>query len=367
MEIMMRHLHAQDPRPGPSSPQSSLVKTILPLAVAGLGVSLIVGVAQSAWAAEAPVGLGTASSFAVLAGSTVTNTGETVVSGDLGVSPGTAITGFPPGLVGGGVIHSADAVALQAQSDVTTAYNDAAGRTPATPVASELGGRTLVGGIYSTNEGMALTGTVTLNGQGDPNTVFVFQAGSTLITASDSTVALINGAQACNVYWQVSSSATLGTDSEFVGTAMALTTITAQTDATIEGRLLARNGAVNLDDNTINRPTCTSSTPTSTPSTSGSATSTGSTSGTPTGTASASSSVTPTGTGIPTQTASGPGGTPSSTMGVVVPAGRPDTGRGAMGALPAGGIWLALGLIALIGSVVADREWLSQPPRGRHL
>jgi LPXTG-motif cell wall-anchored protein len=221
-----------------------------------MGVGLLYrGDDGRAEAAEAPVGLGTADSFAVLAGTTVTNTGPSVITGDVGVSPGSAIVGFPPGIVVGGVFHAADAVALQAQNDTTTAYNDAAGRTMTAAAPADLAGQTLVGGVY-TGPTLGLTGTVTLDAQGDPNTVWIFQSASTLITSSSSVVSLINGAQACNVYWQVGSSATLGTNSTFVGTILALTSITANTDATIQGRLLARNGAVTLDDNTIIRPNC---------------------------------------------------------------------------------------------------------------
>jgi hypothetical protein len=198
------------------------------------------------------VGLGTAENFAVLGGTTVTNTGLTVVSGDLGVSPGSSVTGFPPGVVNDGVIHTTDAVASTAQQDVTTAYNDAAGR-PATPLDDvDLAGQTLGPGVYS-GGALSLTGTLTL--QGDASSVFIFQAASTLITSSASHVMLIGGASECNVFWQVGSSATLGSGSVFVGTILALTSIGAETAATVQGRLLARNGAVTLDTNTITRPT----------------------------------------------------------------------------------------------------------------
>jgi len=216
-------------------------------------------------AAHDAVGLGTARSFAVLAGSTVTNTGPTVVTGDLGVSPGTAITGFPPGLVIG-TQHAADAVAAQAQSDLTVAYNDAAGRPcDSNRSGQDLGGRTFTDGTYCYDSSAQLTGTVTLNGQGDPDAVFIFQIGSTLTTASASTVDLINGAKACNVFWQVGSSATLGTNSTFVGNILALESITVTTGATIDGRALARNGAVTLDDNVITRAVCAVPAPTPTP------------------------------------------------------------------------------------------------------
>ncbi|WP_406271473.1 ice-binding family protein [Nocardia sp. NBC_00881] len=225
------------------------------------GLVVLGGVAS---AAQPPVGLGTATPFAVLAGTTVTNTGPSIISGDLGVSPGSAVTGFPPGTVINGTQHVADAVALQAQNDLTTAYNDAAGRTPAIGVPADLGGLTLVAGVYNTAGPMGLTGTVTLDAQGDPNAVWIFQAGSTLITASNSTVALINGASPCNVFWQVGSSATLGTNTTFVGTIMALTSISVQTSSTVNGRVLARNGQVSLDDNIITRPNCAIPPPTST-------------------------------------------------------------------------------------------------------
>ena len=221
------------------------------LAAAVLGLAF----AGSALAAQPPVGLGTAGSFAVLSGSTVTNTGPSVVNGDLGVSPGTAITGFPPGTING-TAHAADAVAGQAQSDTTTAYNDAAGRTPAASAPADLGGLLLSPGVYKSASAMGLTGDVTLDGQGNADAVFIFQAGSTLTTASGSRVVLINGADACNVFWQVGSSATLGTNSSFRGTILALTSITLNTGANVYGRTLARNAAVTMDDNTITRSGC---------------------------------------------------------------------------------------------------------------
>jgi hypothetical protein len=214
--------------------------------------------APAASAAQAPVGLGTANSFAVLAGQTVTNTGPSVVSGSIGLSPGTAVTGFPPGTVINGTTYAADSVALQAENDLTTAYNSAAGRTPVTVESNpDLGGQTLAPGVYQGTSTLSLTGTVTLNGENNANSVFIFQAGSTLITASSSTVALENGATWCNVFWQVGSSATLGTASTFVGTVMALTSGTLNTGATVMGRMLARNGSVTLDTNTFTQPTCT--------------------------------------------------------------------------------------------------------------
>lgn len=210
---------------------------------------------DQAAAQQAPIGLGTADNFAVLAGQGVTNTGPTTVNGDLGTWPNPSITGA--GLTVNGSVHAADAVAQQAQADTTVAYNDAASRTPASTVATELGGQTLTAGVYNSSSGtFEITGPLTLDAQGNPNAVFVFQAASTLTTASASTVNLVNGATACNIFWQVGSSATLGTDSTFRGTVLALASITITTGVTIEGRALARNGAVTLDTDTITRATC---------------------------------------------------------------------------------------------------------------
>ncbi|MGI8615000.1 MAG: ice-binding family protein [Nocardioidaceae bacterium] len=303
-------------------------------------IALVSGTRPAA-AAEAPVNLRTTASFAVLAGSTVTTTGPSVINGNLGLYPGTSITGFPPGIVNG-TIHKTDAVAQQAQSDLTIAYNDAASRGPGA-AASELGGRTLVAGVY-TGTALTLTGTLTLDGQGDPNAVFIFQSGSTLITASNSTVALINGAQACNVFWQVGSSATLGTNTTFVGTILALTSITAQTGTTVNGRLLARNGAVTLDNNVITASTCSTATTTTT--------------STSTNTSPTSTTTSPTSTTTsPTSTTTSPTSTTTSTTtpaaAVTVPgAGAPHTGDTG-GELPASPLnaFLAVGLFTAAGAV----------------
>lgn len=221
-----------------------------------LAISMLTTGQTANGAGPAPVGLGTAASFAVLAGTpAVTNTGPTTVTGDLGISPAAAVTGFPPGIVNG-TIHAADAVALQAKNDLVLAYSDAASR-PATATHGTLGGLTLVGGVY--NAGgvtLGLSGTLTLDGQNDPNSVWIFQATSDLVTASSSSVSFINGAQPCNVFWQVTSSATLGSGSTFAGTILALTSITMNSTVSLNGRALARNGGVTLIDDSITRSTC---------------------------------------------------------------------------------------------------------------
>jgi hypothetical protein len=210
--------------------------------------------AGSALAAPATVGLGTAESFSVLAGSTVTNTGPTTMFGDLGLSPGSSVTGAPHVL---GATHVDDAVAIGAKNALTTAYNDAASRPTEGSAGTDLTGQTFTPGVRTASSSLLLSsGAVTLDAQGDPNAVFIFQVGTTLTTGSNTSVSLINGAQACNVFWKVGSSATLGTGTRFVGTVMAAATITANTAATIHGRLLAQTGAVNLDTNTITNSTC---------------------------------------------------------------------------------------------------------------
>jgi hypothetical protein len=207
------------------------------------------GLPMIAGARQARVALGSASSFGVLAASTVTSTGGATVDGDLGVSPGTALTGSP---AVSGETHLGDAVAAQAQLDLTVAYNDAAGRSVAPiSVAGNIGGQTLAPGLYRSTSSLAISsGDLTLDAQGDANAVWVFQVASTLVTTDGRQVILSGGARAANVFWQVGSSATLGGSSIFKGTILADQTITMTTLATLDGRALARNGGVTMDGNT---------------------------------------------------------------------------------------------------------------------
>lgn len=201
------------------------------------------------------VELRSAGNFAVLAGATVTSTGATTVTGDLGVSPGSSVTGFPPGILVG-ALHAGDATSAIAMGDLTTAYNDAAGRTLcAITVAGDLGGRTLTPGLYKSTSSLEITsGNLTFDALGDSDAVFILQTASTLTTASASQVILAGGAKARNITWQIGSSASFGTTSAFAGTVLADQAITLATGATLDGRALARIAAVSLDANFVSTP-----------------------------------------------------------------------------------------------------------------
>lgn len=217
-------------------------------------LSLAPTAAIAATTIDGPIDLGTAAPFSVLASSTVTNTGPSVINGNVGLSPGTSITGFPPAVVNG-TVHATDTASAQAQADLTTAYNVAAGLTPAASGLGDLTGASLTPGVYAGGT-LSVTGALTLAGTAE--SVWIFQAASTLTIGTGAQITVTGGASACNVFWQVGSSATIGSAAQFVGTVMADVSVTAQTAATVTGRLLARTGAVTLDTNTITAPTgCT--------------------------------------------------------------------------------------------------------------
>jgi hypothetical protein len=278
------------------------------------------------------------------------------------------VTGFPPGQVTNGGTYTANAVARQAKADLTTGYLDAAGRTPFVVTGSDLGGRTLAPGVYRGSSSLGLTGTVTLNGHGDASAVFIFQAGSTLITASSSTVLLENGAQACNVFWQVGSSATLGSYSDFSGTIMALTSATLNTGATVDGRVLAQNGAVTLQSDTIIPPTCatapvtTTTKPPKKPPTKKPPTKK------PTPTPPTKTPVTPVTTPAKGSTPGSPGSTGTTPTGKI-PLGAPQTGDGgATHGVSAdqlgGGLAALLGALVVSGVAARRRRSLLQSRQG---
>jgi hypothetical protein len=229
-------------------------KTVVLSALSAVFVCLV---GPASVAAQVAPDLAAAKSYAVLAGSAVTNTGSSVITGNVGVSPSAAITGFPPGVVVSGALHAADASAANAQAAVTIAYNNLAGQgTTVDLTGQDLGGLVLPAGVYNFATSAQLTGTLTLDAAGNPNAVFIFKIGTTLTTAAGSRVLIINTGSACNVFWQVGSSATLGTSTSLQGNVLALTSITATTGASILGRALARNGAVTLDTNTVNAASC---------------------------------------------------------------------------------------------------------------
>jgi hypothetical protein len=237
-----------------------------------LGATVFVGGAMTvaltttpAWSAAVAPDLGTAAASSVVAGTTITNTGATTLSGNVDVSPGSAVTGFPPGTIAG-TLHAGDALAGTAEGDVTAAYLAAMNAVATGTANSDLGGQTFTPGVYAASSSISLTGTVTLSG--GASSVFIFQSVSGLTTAPGSSVLLTGGVQACNVFWQVGSSATLATTTSFVGNILALTSISLATGASLNGRALARNGGVTLQGNTITSPTCLAVPPTTTTTTS---------------------------------------------------------------------------------------------------
>lgn len=202
---------------------------------------------------HAAVALGSASGIAVLAGSNITSTGATVITGDLGLSPGSSVGGFPPGILNG-TLRINDEIATQAKLDLTTAYNNVAGKTSTDIVtlSGNIGGLTLTPGLYKSTSSLAISsGDLTFDAKGNANAVFIIQIASTLTTTSGRKVILSGGALASNIFWQVGSSATFGTTSVFKGTVMAMQSITLNTGATLDGRALARTGAVTMAGNTI--------------------------------------------------------------------------------------------------------------------
>jgi hypothetical protein len=246
------------------TPLSNLAPGTVFTATITTGVRCLMGVAMTSdfvWTfttgtgeALAPVNLGSAGLFAVLAGTTVTSTGATALTGDLGVSPGSALTGFPPGTVNG-TKHLADAAAVLAKTDLTAAYNDAAGRLSPAALPANLGGSTVPPGLWKNASSVSITGgDLYIDAHGDTAAVFIFQIGSTLTTGTDTQVFLINGAKASNVFWQVGTSATLGTTSVFRGNILAEDSITVNNSATMVGSALALTGAVTLEANGITIP-----------------------------------------------------------------------------------------------------------------
>ena len=272
---------------GRAAPPGRAVRTARRTMCLGLAsaVSLVALVLPATSLADGTVPLGTADSFAVLGGTAVTNTGPSLINGDLGVYPGTSVTGFSPLPTDGkvnGAIHATDATAQGARADITNAFGVAASQAPTGTLNTNLSGATLTAGVYKYDSTAGLTGTLTLDGQGRSDGVFIFQIGSALTTATDSHVNFINGAQPCHVFWQVGSTATLGTASVFVGNILASASITVGATVTVQGRLLAGTGNVTLIDDTVNRADCT--TPTTPPSTTPGTPVTGGTPGTTTGT-----------------------------------------------------------------------------------
>ncbi|HQZ33426.1 MAG TPA: ice-binding family protein [Ilumatobacteraceae bacterium] len=312
-----------------------------------IAAAAVLVVSQPASAGIVPtVQLATAANYSVLGATTVTNTNPSVIGQSVGLSPGPSIVGFPPGIVlAPGTIQGADAVTGQAQDDLTTAYLDAAGRSVEFPTTNaDLVGLTLAPGVYSaaSKAPLGLSGALVLDGQGDPNAVFIFQTDSTLITSSGSSITVINGASECNVFWQVGSSATLGSGSTFVGSILALTSITVESSAVVQGRALARNGAVTLDDNVFTAPSCQ---PSTVPGSTTTMTAVGGGGTTTVGGGGTTTSFNPTDITLP-RTGVDDTTNPTSTFGP--PGSLPATGAFAASTSLAGAAFLAVGAVALL-------------------
>jgi hypothetical protein len=250
---------------------TNIVKTIHKVLVVVLVAAVSISMVEVVKASHATVDLGTADDFAILAGSTITDANPSVITGDVGLSPASGAFIDVTCAEVDGDIYAVDAAGpapcsiedgpllVTAKDDLTTAYNDAAGRLATGDPGTELGGDVLTDGTYETDSGtfeIAAGQTLTLDGEGNEDAVFIFNMTTTLVTFANSNVELINGAQACNVFWRVGSSATLGTGTDFIGTIMADQSITDNGGSTVEGRLLARIAAVNLDDTTVTRSDC---------------------------------------------------------------------------------------------------------------
>jgi hypothetical protein len=263
----------------------------------------------------------TAGSYALVADSTITNTNTpTVINGSIALTPGAAITGFPPGTQASGFLNVDNSLAVQARADDTAALIQAQGESPVTQTISsgppgEFGGLTLTPGVYTTPSSAEITGTLTLNALGDPNAQWVFQVGSTLTTASASNFVLEGGAQACDVYWAVGSSATLGTNSVFDGTILAADSDTLTTGAVVNGGVFAETGAITLDDNTVTAAACAMAPPPPPPTTT--------------------TTVAPT--------------TTTTTRKVIIPVGAPATGFGGTAGGPSPLLPIGLSALALAG------------------
>ena len=368
----------------PGFPHQAPSRRLVRASAIGIAASafFLVGAAFGPVASAAQtVQLGTATPFAVLAGTAVTDVPNSSITGDVGLSPaaGTNYAGLTQAEVTGS-IYSIDgtgpagnvnnpALLTTAKNDLTTAYVAAAGQPPTSTFNAgdnQLGGQTLTAGVYAF--GHASTANITaasplvLNGQGDPNSVFVFQASSDLVTASNSVVQLVNGAQACNVFWQVGSSATLNSFSTFVGTIMALTSATLDSGATVQGRVLARDGAVTLDANTITTPaacTVAASTPTTTSTTTPATTATTAPGGTKGQGVGSTGSITNTGSVGSGEGSSGTGSAAGvGATSAIVPVGSPHTGFGGASHSRNDGL-IGLGALALAGStgVLALAAW----------